>query len=168
MQLKQVLNELLANRTIYGGTDPSNEDWFFAGLYRIVEEQMGAQISQIKICRQIAEAAHMQSDGWVKILKTLIGVTMLSESSELFKMATLAEYTGLTETQLRKTHRLLQDNNIYKIDIVYDNGTFYRKGQKAILNRLALPLTEEEKAVLQAERDRRMQEFKEKPFYAKF
>lgn len=153
---------------IYGGTDPSNEDWFFAGLYRIVEEQIGAQISQIKICRQIAEANHMQSDGWVKILKTLIGVTMLAEGEEVFKMSTLADYTGLTETQLRKTHRLLQDNNIYKIDIIYEGGTFYRKGQKAIINRLTLPMTDEEKAAAAAERERRFAEFKDKEFSAKF
>lgn len=168
LELKGALNNLLDGHMIYGGTDPSNEDWFFAGLYRIIEEQMGAQLSQIKICRQIAEANNMRTDGWVKVLKTLIGISMLAETNEVFKMSTLAEYTGLTDAQLRRTHKMLQDSNIYKIDIVYEEGTFYRKGQVAILNGLALPMTTEEKERLTAARNKSIKDFESKQFSAKF
>ena len=168
LNLKGALNDLLDRRIIYGGTDPSNEDWFFAGLYRIIEEQMGAQISQIKICREIADKNNMQSDGWVKLLKTLIGVSMVAETQEVFKMSTLAEYTGLTEAQLRRTHKLLQENNIYKIDIQYNEGTFYRKGQVAYINRLTLPMTDEERELAIADRRKRFEEFQNKEFSARF
>lgn len=168
INLKGALNDLLDRRVIYGGTDPSNGDWFFAGLYRIIEEKMGAQVSQIKICREIADKNNMQSDGWVKLLKTLIGVSMVSETQEVFKMSTLAEYTGLTEAQLRRTHKLLQENNIYKVDIKYIDGTFYREGQIAHINRLTLPMTEEERAAAELDRERRFAEFKNKEFSARF
>lgn len=93
---------------------------------------------------------------------------MLAETNEVFKMSTLAEYTGLTDAQLRRTHKMLQDSNIYKIDIVYEEGTFYRKGQVAILNGLTLPMTTEEKERLTAARNKSIKDFESKQFSAKF
>ena len=93
---------------------------------------------------------------------------MLAETNEVFKMSTLAEYTGLTDAQLRRTHKMLQDSNIYKIDIVYEEGTFYRKGEVAILKRIALQMTTEEKERLNAARNKHIKDFESKQFSAKF
>lgn len=93
---------------------------------------------------------------------------MVAETQEVFKMSTLAEYTGLTEAQLRRTHKLLQENNIYKIDIQYNEGTFYRKGQVAYINRLTLPMTDEERELAIADRCKRFEEFQNKEFSARF
>lgn len=131
--LKLALNDLLSREFIIYQIDKTNTDYFIAGLYRAIEEELGVGIAQVRQCKQIAEKYHKHS--WLNIFRTYIGMQVLQETQP-FTVAQLAEYTGLSEYMIRESTKILESENMIKTDIKYLEGTFYRQGREVTFNAL--------------------------------
>ena len=141
-ELKETLQELNRREYISYTIDKTDSNYFVAALYRKREEQMHIGISMVKMCKEIADAAHKRS--WVPTLKTWIGMQMMAEK-EIFKMEDLAEATGLSLYQVRENRKLLEANEIFRTTKVYadyntrlgtavDLNAFYNKSIKSVGN----------------------------------
>ena len=53
--LKLALKDLLEKQYIMYQVDKTNEEYFIAGLYRAVEEELGVGIATIRQCKEVAE-----------------------------------------------------------------------------------------------------------------
>ena len=114
--LEDTLEYLLEEEYISYTIDKTNNNYFVAAVYRQREEQMHIGIGMVKICKQIADAAHKRS--WVPLLKTWIGMQMMAEK-KMFKREELAEATGLSLYQVDECKKLLEQNEIFKTTRVY-------------------------------------------------
>ena len=115
-ELQKTLQELYEKEYISYTIDKTDNNYFIASIYRKREEQMHIGIGMIKLCKQIADAAHKRS--WVPLLKTWIGMQMMTEK-ELFKRADLTEVTGLSYYQINESRKLLEANDIFRTSQVY-------------------------------------------------
>lgn len=134
--LKLALYDLAQRQYIMYQIDKTNEDYFMAGLYRAIEEELDVGITKIKQCKQIADKYHKQK--WLNIFKTYVGMQVLQETQP-FTVAQLAEYTGLSEYMIRESTKLLEAENVIKSDIKYVEGTYFRQGKEVTFNALKDP-----------------------------
>lgn len=115
-ELKQALQDLYDNEYISYTIDKTDNNYFVAALYRKREEQMHIGIGTVKLCKQIADAAHKRS--WIPLLKTWIGMQLMSEKG-LYKQEDLVRVTGLSAYQINESRKLLEANDIFKTTQVY-------------------------------------------------
>lgn len=134
--LKLALLDLLEKEYIMYQVDKTNEDYFIAGLYRAVEEELGVGIATIRQCKEAAEKYRKRS--WLNIFKTYVGMQVLQENQP-FTTAQLSEYTGLSEYMIRESTKVLEAENLIKTDIKYQDGTYYRIGREVQFNALKDP-----------------------------
>lgn len=131
--LKLALVDLLQKEYIMYQVDKTNEDYFIAGLYRAVEEELGVGISTIRQCKLAAEKHNKRN--WLNIFKTYVGMQVLQDNQP-FTSAQLAEYTGLSDYMIRESAKVLEAENLIKTNIKYIEGTFYREGKEVAFNAL--------------------------------
>lgn len=131
--LKLALHDLLLKEYIMYQVDKTNEDYFMAGLYRAVEEELDVGIAKIRQCKEAAEKHNKR--GWLNIFKTYVGMQVLQETQPFTTMQ-LAEYTGLSEYMIRESTKVLEAENIIKTDIKYQDGTYFRIGREVAFNAL--------------------------------
>lgn len=131
--LKLALIDLQNREYIMYQVDKTNEDYFMAGLYHAIEEELGVGISTIRQCKQLADKYHKH--GWLNIFKTYVGMQVLQENQP-FTVAQLSEYTGLSEYMIRESTKILEAENMIKTDIKYYKGTYYRLGREVEFNAL--------------------------------
>jgi hypothetical protein len=110
---------MLQDRDIISYTiDKTNNNYFVAALYRQAEEQMGISISMIRTCKQLADKHHKRS--WIPLLKTWIGVEMLSKNQP-YTVESLCAMTGLSAYQIRESNKILKESAIYRTSKAYAN-----------------------------------------------
>lgn len=110
--------------------DKTDSNFFIAGIYRKVEEEMNIGIGMVKTCKRLAKKYNKRS--WVPLLKTWLGVQML-EKNQPYTVGTLCAITGLSEYQIKTSNKILKDSCIYRTSRAYAN---YQKciGTKVDLN----------------------------------
>ena len=109
--LKKALVELSKREFISYTIDKTDSNYFIAGIYRKVEEEMHIGIEMIRTCKQLAEKYHKRS--WVPLLKTWLGVQMLSENQP-YTVKELSAVTGLSAYQIRTSNEILIKSSIFK------------------------------------------------------
>lgn len=134
--LKLALKDLLEKEYIMYQVDKTNEDYFIAGLYHAVEEELGVGISTIRQCKEVAEKYNKKS--WLNIFKTYVGMQVLQDNQPFTTMQ-LSEYTGLSEYMIRESTKVLEAENMIKTDIIYQDGTYFRIGKEVQFNALKDP-----------------------------
>lgn len=133
--LKASLNFLFQNQYIHYAVDKTDKNYFFAGIYRKIEEDVVVSINMIKICKELAIKNHKRS--WVPMLKLWLGLKYLYiQNLQPYTIKDLVDLTGLSEYQIRENGKILQNNNAFRTDKVYLN--YYRcLGKKIQLNVLS-------------------------------
>lgn len=116
--LKEALITLEGRDIISYVVDKTNEDYFMAGIYRKVEEDMKIGIEMVKECKRLQEKYNKQS--FIPLLKTWLGVQMLVENQP-FTTSDLMNITGLSEYAVKESHKILKESNIYKSSKAYRN-----------------------------------------------
>lgn len=84
------------------------------------EEEMKIGITMIQTCKRLADENHKHS--WVPLLKTWIGMQVMSESQP-FTTSELESLTGLSAYQIRENKRILEQNDVFKTSKAYISYT---------------------------------------------
>lgn len=116
--LKDALIGLRDREFISYTIDKTDSNYFIAAIYRRVEEEMHIGIGMVKTCKRLAEKYHKRS--WVPLLKTWLGVQMLSENQP-YTVDTLCAITGLSKYQIQTSNKILTDSFVYKTSRAYIN-----------------------------------------------
>lgn len=134
-RLKASLEEMHARNLIMYSIDPTNHDYFWAGVYRKVETEMKIGIDMIQRCMKLQEENKMKS--WVPLLKTWLGlqIIVMNEGKETFTMAELEAVTGVNQKMLTKCKRILEGDNLFMTSRAYSID-YFCKGQNINLNGL--------------------------------
>lgn len=117
VQLKMALQHLAARDYISYQIDKTNNNYFVAALWYQTEKEMEIGIEMVRTCKQLAEAYNKRS--WVPLLKTWLGVQMMSKKQP-FTLKSLAAATGLSEYQVRESSKILQNCEIFRTSRAYE------------------------------------------------
>ena len=131
-KLKQSLETLSAEDYIHYKVDKTDQNYFFAGIYRKVQEEICVGISMIKQCKILALKEKKRS--WVNLLKVWLGVKYLYiQDLQPYTVQDLCNLTGLSAYQIREAGKILEKDNVFKSDKIYVS---YQRciGKNSILN----------------------------------
>lgn len=118
--LKRSLEFLAQNNYIHYAIDKTNSDYFFAGIYRKVEEEISVGIDMIRICKLLAARNHKRS--WVPMLKLWMGIKYLYINGlQPYTVQDLINLTGLSEYQIRENGKILEMDNAFVSDKIYSD-----------------------------------------------
>lgn len=125
------INNLITNGFIgYMLDTTTNENYITLAIVREKEVKMSISYQMMLTCKELADLEGKRS--WIPLLKTWIGVQMLSEE-EYYTIKDLQELTGLSPYQLREANKILNKNTIYSSSRAFHK--FNRCiGQKVDLN----------------------------------
>lgn len=130
--IKEALEFLAQKDYIHYAVDKTNKNYFFAGIYRKVEEEIKVGISMVKVCKQLADQNHKRS--WVNLLKTWLGIKYLYiQDLQPYTVKDLSDLTGLSPYQIRESGKILQKAQTFITDKVY-SGYMRCIGKEAMLN----------------------------------
>lgn len=116
--LKTSLEFLSQNDYIHYAVDKTDKDYFFAGIYKKVEEEISVGISMIKICKELAVENHKRS--WIPLLKVWMGIKYLYiEGLQPYTVQDLVDLTGLSAYQIRESGKILERDKTFITDKVY-------------------------------------------------
>lgn len=116
--LKEALNSLQEREFISFVIDKTDSNYFVAALYRKVEEEMQIGIGMVKTCKLLAEKHKKRN--WVPLLKTWLGVQILSEDQP-YTVKDLEEITGLSSYQIRESNKILKESQIFRTSKAYSS-----------------------------------------------
>ena len=131
-RLKEALISLKQGDYIHYEVDKTDSEYFFAGIYRKIEEEISVGISMIRECKLLALKEKKRS--WVNLLKIWLGIKYLYiQDKQPYTIQDLCDLTGLSPYQVRESGKILQKDNVFKADRVYRS---YTKciGKRAVLN----------------------------------
>lgn len=114
--LKDALIQLKEKDLISYNIDKTDNNFFIAGLYRKVEEEMSIGMGTIKVCKDLAKKYHKRS--WIPLLKTWLGVQMLAENQP-YTIESLSAMTGLSKYQINESNKVLRNSSIYLTSKAY-------------------------------------------------
>lgn len=128
--LKDALIKLKEKDLIIYDIDKTDNEYFIAALYRKVEEEMSIGIGMVRVCKELAKEYNKRS--WIPLLKTWLGVQMLSEHQP-YTVERLSAMTGLSKYQIIESNKILTKSSIYLTSKAY---ACYRRcvGVNVILN----------------------------------
>ena len=108
----------------------TDENYVTLAIVREKEVKMSISYQMMLTCKELADLEGKRS--WIPLLKTWIGVQMLSDK-EFYTIGDLQELTGLSAYQLREANKILNKNAIYRSSRAFHK--FNRCiGQKVDLN----------------------------------
>lgn len=131
-KLRKSLEILNEEDYIHYKIDKTDENYFFAGIYRKVEEEISVGIDMIKECKILALKEKKRS--WVNLLKVWLGVKYLYiQDLQPYTVQDLCNLIGLSAYQVREAGKVLEKDNVFKSDKVYAS---YERciGKNSILN----------------------------------
>ena len=114
--LKEALENLLDKDIINYIIDKTDNNYFIAGIYQKVKEDMKIGVGMVQECKRLQEKYNKKS--FVPLLKTWLGVQMLIDNQP-FTIKDLMATTGLTEYAVKESHRILKESDIYKTSKAY-------------------------------------------------
>ena len=131
-RLKQALKNLYEEDYIHYRVDKTDQEYFFAGIYRKVEEEISVGISMIRECKMLAIKEKKRS--WVNLLKVWLGVKYLYiQDIQHYTVMDLCSLTGLSAYQVRQAGKILEKDNVFRSDKVY--ASYSRcLGKSSVLN----------------------------------
>ena len=116
--LKASLEFLTQNDYIHYQIDKTDEDYFFAGIYKKTQEEITVGLTMIKKCKQLAMKYNKRS--WVPMLKLWLGIKYFYiQDYQPFTIRDLTQLTGLSAYQIRQNGKILQADNTFISDKVY-------------------------------------------------
>lgn len=130
--IKEALEFLFKKDYIHYAIDKTNNEYFFAGIYKKVEEEIQVGIGMIKTCEQLADKYKKRS--WVNMLKLWVGIKYLYyQDLQPYTIQDLSALTGLSEYQIRQNGKILEKEQVFITDKIYSR---YIKclGKQATLN----------------------------------
>lgn len=89
----------------------TSEGYFTLTLQRDKEVKMKISYQMLLTCKQLADEENKRS--WVPLLKTWLGVQMLSEL-EQYRVEDLQKLTGLSTYQIRESNKILTKHELYR------------------------------------------------------
>lgn len=116
--LKEALKSLEEREFISFTLDKTDNNYFIAALYRKVEEEMQIGIGMVKTCKLLAEKHKKRS--WVPLLKTWLGVQLLSENQP-YTLKDVEQITGLSNYQIKESNKILKESQIFKTSRAYQS-----------------------------------------------
>ena len=96
--------------------DPTNENYFWAGLYFKTRQDMAISIDMMDRCKGLADKYNKRS--WVPLLKTWIGVQYVYDKQP-FTMERLVQVTGLSPYQIRESRKVLEKDELFVTSKAY-------------------------------------------------
>lgn len=117
--LKNSLETLFNQEYISYTIDKTDNNYFIAGLYRKTETDFEVGVNMIIECRLLAGKHHKRS--WVSLLKTWLGVQMLS-TVQPFTLNDLESVTGMSKYQITDSLKILRESEIFKTSKAYYIG----------------------------------------------
>lgn len=108
----------------------TSENYITLAIVREKEVKMSINYQMILTCKELADLEGKRS--WIPLLKTWIGVQMLSEK-DYYTVEDLQELTGLSTYQLREANKILNKNTIYRSSRAFRKFNICM-GQKVELN----------------------------------
>lgn len=96
--------------------DPTNENYFWAGLYFKTRQDMAISIDMMDRCKALADKYNKRS--WVPLLKTWIGVQYVYDKQP-FTMERLSQVTGLSPYQIRESRKVLEKDELFVTSKAY-------------------------------------------------
>ena len=125
------INNLINNGFIgYMLDTTTDEKYITLAIVREKEVKMSINYQMILTCKELADLEGKRS--WIPLLKTWIGVQMLSEK-KYYTVTDLQELTGLSTYQLREANKILNKNAIYRSSRMFQSVDRCL-GQKVELN----------------------------------
>lgn len=115
-ELKEALEHLVARDYISYQIDKTNSNYFVAALWYQTEKDMEIGIEMVRTCKQLADSYHKRS--WVPLLKTWLGVQMMSQHQP-YTVAELAQVTGLSDYTIRESTKILGDCAVFQTSRAY-------------------------------------------------
>lgn len=116
--LKNSLNFLSQNDYIHYEVDKTDNEYFFAGIYKKTEEEITVGLEMIKVCKHLAMKYNKRS--WVPMLKLWLGIKYLYiQDLQPYTVQDLIDLTGLSAYQIRENGKILQNDNAFMTDKVY-------------------------------------------------
>lgn len=116
--LKKALTFLAEHDYIHYAIDKTDDNYFFAGIYRRTEEKIAVGIDMIRICKKLAVKYHKRS--WVPLLKLWMGIKYLYINGlQPYTIQDLVDLTGLSVYQIRESGKVLEQDNAFVTDKVY-------------------------------------------------
>lgn len=118
-KLKASLETLQKQDYIHYVVDKTNSNYFFAGIYRKIEEQLSLGTDMIQTCRRLQLKYNKKS--WVPLLKYWLGIKYLYIKDEemAYTRKDLSQLTGLTLYQITECGKILENDNVFRSDKVY-------------------------------------------------
>ena len=117
-RLKESLEMLNKDDYIHYEVDKTDQNYFFAGIYRKVQEKISVGINMIRECKMLALKEKKRS--WVNLLKVWLGVKYLYiQDLQPYTVQDLCNLTGLSAYQVREAGKILEKDNVFKSDKVY-------------------------------------------------
>lgn len=126
----------LKNKNYILMAEDDEDGYFILGLKRQVEKKIiDIQLDMVKKCYEIAELNNKRE--WIPILKVWAAAAYYHQV-EPFTTEDIKKLTGLPESAIKTTKRLLSDNNIvlFKKDCVASEGTVFCRGTTADINEI--------------------------------
>lgn len=118
LSLKIALQELKDRDLISYTIDKTDNDWFIAALYRKVEKEYHIGIAMIKTCKRLAQENNKRE--WIPLLKTWLGMQIIYDNKDQpFTMSKLCYMTGLSESQIRNSKKILEKEEIFRTNRAY-------------------------------------------------
>ena len=126
----------LKNKNYILMAEDDEDGYFILGLKRQVEKKIiDIQLDMVKKCYEIAELNNKRE--WIPILKVWAAAAYYHQI-EPFTTEDIKRLTGLPESAIKVTKKLLSDNNIvlFKKDCVANEGMVYCRGTTADVNKI--------------------------------
>lgn len=110
----EVAFDKLAERDLI--TSLKDEDYIIVYIKRKAEKEMKLGIEMIQRCRMLAEKNNKRN--WIPLLKVWLGM-QVAFNEQPVKMDRLEEITGMSYAQIRDARKILESDEIFKMQKVY-------------------------------------------------
>lgn len=97
-------------------TSLKDEDYIIVYIKRKAEKEMKLGIEMVQKCRMLAERNNKRS--WIPLLKVWLGM-QVAFNEQPVKMDRLEEITGMSYAQIRDARKILETDEIFKLQKVY-------------------------------------------------
>ena len=130
--VKAALESLAAKHYIMYVIDETDNNYFMAGLFRAVEQEMNVGIGLVRRSKELADKYNKRN--YIPILKTWVQYQICErEGVEYTTAAQIEERTGLNYYSLHEATKILEEENIIKRKFLYADSDL-RIGTKTTLN----------------------------------
>lgn len=116
--LKEALESLRGKDYVHYAIDKTDNNYFFVGIYKKVEDDLHIGIDLIMKCKILAQKHNKRN--WFQLLKLWLAIQFIYKSGwETFTIKDVSEMIGLSDNTVREYQKILQEQVIFKFDKVY-------------------------------------------------